>query len=454
MDFKKIKKIYIIGIEGAGTSALARILKFKGFTVSGSDEGDHFYNSVLKSEDIAVKHRFNEKNIPSDVDVIIYGSSFKSETNKELKAALKLKKPIFTYGEMLARLFNKDYGIAICGTHGKSTTAAMLGYVFKVLELSPNLIVGAKIPQLNGNSIAGKSEYFIIEADEFQNKLKLYDPKMAILTSVDWDHPDTFPTFSEYKKAFIDFVAKIPKTGFLVVWGDSVATNEVARVCQGQIIKYGFRPDNDLVISKIGNQKAGVKFLKNNLGEFETKLTGDHNLLNIGAVVAVCYKLNLDMEKVREAIANFQGITRRFEYVGKRNGAILIDDYGHHPEEIKATLKGARQIYPDKNIIAVFHPHSYSRTEALLHEFAQSFDDANQVLVLDIYGSARENSGTVCSKDLVNLINKYNRDKAEYIPTIDEVIRQLKDKINKKDILISLGAGDVWKATNRLKIDE
>jgi UDP-N-acetylmuramate--alanine ligase len=160
------------------------------------------------------------------------------------------------------------------------------------------------------------------------------------------------------------------------------------------------------------------------------------------------------MEKVREAIANFQGITRRFEYVGKRNGAILIDDYGHHPEEIKATLKGARQIYPDKNIIAVFHPHSYSRTEALLHEFAQSFDDANQVLVLDIYGSARENSGTVCSKDLVNLINKYNRDKAEYIPTIDEVIRRLKDKINKKDILISLGAGDVWKATNRLKIDE
>jgi UDP-N-acetylmuramate--alanine ligase len=187
------------------------------------------------------------------------------------------------------------------------------------------------------------------------------------------------------------------------------------------------------------------------LGEFEMQLVGDHNVLNATSVIIVCHKLNLDLEKVRMALKNFEGTSRRFEVVGQRNGAILIDDYGHHPEEIKVTLKGAREIYPDKNIIAVFHPHSYSRTEALLQDFAQSFDDSDQVLVLDIYGSARENTGNVSSKDLVKLINKYQYNKAEHVPTIDEAVEFLQDKITDNDVIITIGAGNVFEVAHKLK---
>jgi len=451
LDLKKIRKIYLIGIEGAGMSALARILKFKNLDVSGSDEGDHFYNSVLESEGISVNNKFSKDNIPPDADVLIYGTSFKPETNEELAAAFESGKPVLTYAEALAELFNTKFGIAVCGTHGKSTTSAMLSFVLKQSGLDLSAIIGAKIPQFGGNSIVGQGEYFVIEADEYQNKLKLYEPKSVILTSVDWDHPDFYPTFAEYREAFSAFVARIPKTGFLVVWGDSVATNEAACSCHGEIIKYGFQTDNDIVIKKIGAQKFSVAFSEKDLGEFEMRLVGDHNMLNAAAVIAVCQKLQLDMEKVRTAIKDFQGTSRRFEIIGERNGTVLIDDYGHHPEEIKATLKGARQKYPDKNIIAVFHPHSFSRTEAFLQDFAQSFDDADQVIVLDVYGSAREASGNVSSKDVVNLINKYQRGKAEYVPTIDEAVKFLQDKIGANDVVLCIGAGNVFEVAEKLK---
>ena len=175
--------------------------------------------------------------------------------------------------------------------------------------------------------------------------------------------------------------------------------------------------------------------------------------MNAAAVVAVCLKLNLNREKIKETLENFQGTARRFDFIGKsQSGALLFDDYGHHPEEIKATLKATREIYPEKNLITIFHPHSYSRTEALLQEFAQSFDEADKVIILDIYGSARESGGKVSSKDLVNLINKYNRDKAEYIPTIQEAYEFLKDKIGEKDLILSIGAGNSWEILEKLKV--
>jgi UDP-N-acetylmuramate--alanine ligase len=180
-------------------------------------------------------------------------------------------------------------------------------------------------------------------------------------------------------------------------------------------------------------------------------LIGRHNALNAAAAIAVCHKLGIDMEKVREALKDFQGTARRFEYIGERNGAVLIDDYAHHPEEIKATLKAAREIYPGKNIITIFHPHTYTRTKALLQEFAQSFGDTDKVIVIDIYGSAREEQGGVSSKELVDLINKYDHDKAEYIPTISETVKYLKDRIGNNDIVISMGAGDVWRIVSELK---
>ena len=452
LDLEEIKKVYVIGIKGSGIVGLVEILAAKGIEVTGSDTNEKFFtDDVLKKLGIKYIEGFSEENLPNDADLILYGTSYNETNNVEFAEAKIRDLQMISYPEMLAELFNGKYGIAVCGTHGKTTTSAMLADVMKEVGTDTAAVIGSRVKDWGSNALAGEGEFFVIEADEFQNKLKMYFPKAAILTSIDWDHPDTYPTFEEYKKAFSDFVSKIPKTGFLVVWGDSVATNEIACSCQCKIIKYGFQPDNDIVLEKISNDEFNLKFSGKDLGNFKTKLNGDHNMLNAAAVIAVCRELNLDMEKVREALLAFQGTSRRFEYIGERNGATLIDDYAHHPEEIKATLKGARGKYPEKNIIAVFHPHSYSRTEALLQEFSQSFDDADQVIVLDIYSSARETAGNVSSKDLVNLINKYHFGKAEHVPTINEAVEFLKEKIGENDIVLCIGAGNVFELAEKLK---
>lgn len=452
MDLSKIKKAYVIGIKGSGIIGVVEILHKLGIEISGSDTHEKFFtDEILQKLGIKYHEGFSENNIPEAVDLVLYSTAYNAVNNVEFFEAAKLNLPMMSYPEALASLFNQKYGLAVCGTHGKTTTSAMLAYVLDKIGAQPTAVIGSRVRQWNGNAIAGNGEYFVIEADEFQNKLALYDPKGAILTSADWDHPDFFKTFAEYKKVFADFVAKISRAGFLVVWGDSVATNEIACSCQCNIIKYGFQEDNDVIISKINPRKFNIKFSERDLGDFETQLVGEHNILNAGAAVAVCYKLGLAMEKVREALRSFEGTSRRFEIIGQRNGAILIDDYGHHPEELKVTLKATRELYPEKNIIAVFHPHSYSRTETFLQDFAQSFDDADKVIVLDIYGSARENSGNVSSKDVVDLINKYNRGKAEYIPTIDGVVDFLRDKIGANDVVLAIGAGNVFEVVNKLK---
>ncbi len=456
LDLEKIKKVYIIGIKGSGVVGVAEILKKKGIEVTGSDTTEKFFtDEVLQKLGIEYVEGFAVENIPDDADLILYAASYNEENNVEVAEAKKRGLQTVYYPKVLSELFNEKYGLAVCGTHGKTTTSAMLAYVLNAIGESPTAIIGGRVRQWGGNAIVGQGEIFVLEADEYQNKLALYEPKAAILTSVEYDHPDFYPTFDDYKKAFIDFVVKIPKGGFLVVWGDSVNTAAVAKNCTGDVATYGYGEDNDFRIKnqslEVTAQKFEIFHQEQSLGFFEIKLPGKHNALNALAVIVACYKLGLDMHKVREALREFEGTTRRFELIGRRNGAILIDDYGHHPEEVNVTLKAAREIYPEKNIIAVFHPHSYSRTAALLHDFAQSFDGADRVIVLDIYGSARENSGTVTSLDLVNLINKYNRDKAEHVPTIDEAVAFLQDTIGANDVVITIGAGNVFEVAHKLK---
>jgi len=462
IDLKNIKKVYVIGIKGSGVIAVVEILHALGKEIIGSDTDEKFFtDAILERLGIRYVERFAAKNIPTDPDLVIYSSSYNSANNPEMAEAEKRGLKMVSYPEMLAYFFNEKYGIAVAGTHGKTTTSALLANTLKECGADPSAIIGSKVLDWGGNALIGEGEIFVAETDEYQNKLRLYDPKAAILTSCDFDHPDFFADFTEYKKAFQDFVARLPKTGFLAVWGDSTDTLEIAKSCTAEVATYGFGEENDYRISnKIQNpndknqkeiQSFEVLFKDKSLGEFEIQLSGKHNVLNAAAVVATCHKLQVDLEKVREALGNFQGTARRFEYIGERNGAILIDDYGHHPEEIRATLAGARERYPEKNIWAVFHPHTFTRTKALLSEFSQSFSDADKVIVLDIYGSARETQGGVHSQDLVKLIDQFGRGKAEYIPTIPEAVEYLKDKIGPDDIVITIGAGNGWEVAEKLK---
>jgi len=469
INLNKIKKVHVIGIKGSGVIAVVEILHSMGIEISGSDTKEKFFtDAILKNLKIKYKEKFDHKNIPHDVDLVVYSTAYNEDNNEEFKAAKERGFQMVSYPEMLAYLFNQKYGIAVCGTHGKTTTSAMMAHVLKTAGIDPQAVIGSKVFNWGGNALVGKGEYFVAETDEYQGKLKLYNPKIAVFTSCDFDHPDYFKNFDDYKNVFRDFIAKIPKSGFLAVWGDSVDTLDVAKSANCETIKYGFSEDNDLRLKMVDTkiqeeiaEKLDIKKDKKNvfsviykgkkIGKFEINLFGKHNILNAAAVIAVSKNLNLDMEKVQKGLLDFKGTSRRFEHIGERNGAVLIDDYGHHPEEIKATLSSAREIYLEKNIWAVFHPHTFTRTKALLSEFSQSFTDANKVIVLDIYGGAREVQGGVHSRELVDLINKYEFGKAEYVPTIKKAADYLKDRIGQNDVVIAIGAGNGWEVVEKLK---
>ncbi|MFA7466459.1 MAG: UDP-N-acetylmuramate--L-alanine ligase [Parcubacteria group bacterium] len=452
MTKKKSGKIYFIGIEGAGTSALAVIYKNLGYDVAGSDDGDHFYGDILEKNKIKIFSSYDKKNLPENVRKVVYSTCI-NEKNPEFQEAKKRNLEMKSYPEALADLFNKKMGIAVCGTHGKTTTTAMLAFVLDNMGLSPSAVVGSKVIDWRANSLYGKGDYFIIEADEYQNKLLYYDPWSAILTSVDYDHPDFYRTSEDYKNAFIDFAKKIPKTGYLIYCNDNRDVLDVAGKAKCRKVSFGFNKESDYLV-KIKRVKFSQTFEifheGESLGDFKIKLPGAHNALNASSVIAFCNELGLDPDKVREVLSSFRGTARRFQKIGERNGSVLIDDYAHHPEEIKAALRAADEIFPDKNIVTVFHPHSFTRTKALLEDFANSFGDANEILILDIYGSAREDSGDVSSEDLVELINKYYPRRARYVPRVEDAIDILKDSINENDVVISMGAGDVWRVTHEL----
>jgi len=479
MDLANISKIYMIGIKGVGMTMLAQYLATQGIEIVGSDTKEKFMtDDVLKKSGIKVIEKFDKSNIPEDTDLIIYSSAYNKENNIEVRKALAGKIKTLTYAQALAEVFNQKYGIAVIGSHGKTTTTAWLGYLLEQAGLEPSVMVGAQVPQFNGLSLVGKSDYLVAELDEYQNKLKYFQPKVVLLNNIDWDHPDFFPTAEDYNNVFIEFIKKIPSKGKLIANFDDPIIRKVANVnCRGKVVSYSLDEAADYVAYDI-KQKGEQQFFKVKLGvddfthegeipesrlrgeegetstsrllgDFSIQLLGKHNIANALAVIATCIELEIDLFKIRKYLAEFQGTARRMQVLGQFRGATIIDDYAHHPTEIKATLAGARQQYKDKNLIVVFHPHTFTRTKALLNDFAQSFQNADQVIVLDIYGSAREEHGGVHSRDLVELIKKHKNTKTQkqilYIPTLEECEDYLRKNLERDDVVILMGAGDVFR---------
>ena len=470
MDLKSIKKIYMIGIKGVGMTMLAQFLAVKGYDISGSDVDEVFMtDEVLKKSNIKFYNGFDKNNVPLDVDLIIYSTAHNEENNQEIKFAKKRGKKIMIYAEALGAVFKDYYGIAVCGSHGKTTTTAWLAYVLTKSNREPNAMIGARVDQLDGASIIGSSEYLIIEADEYQNKLKYFEPRAVLLNNIDYDHPDFFPSKEDYNQVFIEFIKKIPKKGWLVANFDDQIIKKIAQVnTRAKVISYAINESADFVAYDIKqlNDKQYFKvkigsdvfdkddlLLDTELGNFSIQLIGEHNIYNALAVIAASIELGVNLVDIRIYLEEFKGTSRRMEVMGKFNGAIILDDYAHHPTEIKTTLAGARQKYKDKKIRVVFHPHTFTRTKALFDDFADSFNDADEVVVLDIYGSAREEHGGVHSRDLVELIKlkvKSRKSEVRYIATLNECEKYLRDTIQRDEIIILMGAGDVFRIGEKL----
>ena len=487
MDFSKTKKIYMIGVKGVGMTMLGQFLATNGAQVSGSDGPEKYMtDAVLKNCGISVIESFSADNIPKDADLIIYSTAYNANNNVEVAAALSGKIKTLAYAQALGEVFNQKYGIAVVGSHGKTTTTAWLGFIMKMAGLEPNAMVGAQVPQFDGCSLIGNSDYLVIEADEYQNKLENYQPKAVILNNIDYDHPDFFPTEEDYKNVFVEFIKKIPSKGFLVVNFDDPVIRKIAQVnCHGKVITYAINEVADYVAYDI-KAHAGKQFFKvkfgvddededetrsyrfagaslqddraNGLGDFSIQLGGRHNILNALAVIAASVELGVDLFKIRKYLEEFSGTARRMQILGEFNGAIIIDDYAHHPTEIKATVEAVRQKYENRNLIVVFHPHTFSRTKALFDDFAKSFSQVDELIIIDIYGSAREQQGGVHSRDLAEAIKSNNqlsgvKQEVKYISTLAECEKYLREHIGRNDLAVLMGAGDIFRVGENLVKD-
>jgi len=430
MDLSKVKKAYFIGIKGVGMTALAQILQSQGIEVLGSDTKEKFFtDQVLKRLKIRVIEGFDKKNIPFDVDLVIVSAAYliQGVKNPEVDQAKKQGLPLLTYAQILGQLFQGKYGLAVAGTHGKSTITAMLGLILEEAGFDPTVVVGTRVIQWQSNARIGHSRYFVAEADEYRNNFLHYSPKVLILTSLEYDHPDFFKNFQEYQETFQRLVQKIPASGFIVANGQDNHVKEVVKKAKCRVVEYF--PDQ----------------LK-----IKLKVPGQHNLLNASAAMTTALELGVELKTIKKALADFQGTSRRFEIKGQSKGILLIDDYAHHPTEIQVTLKAAKELYPQKKIWAVFQPHTFSRTEALLKDFGSVFEQADQVIILDICGSAREKSGQIHAQDLVREIREYKGSKVKYIPTIKKAAEYLKKRAQAGQVVLTMGAGDVWKLSTIL----
>ncbi|MFA5886443.1 MAG: UDP-N-acetylmuramate--L-alanine ligase [Patescibacteria group bacterium] len=470
---KKLSKkqnIYCIGVKGVGMTMLAQFLAAKGNKISGSDIVDVFLTDrVLRKAKIKVFSPFAVKNIPDKIDAIIYSTSQDLKNNPEL-AFIKNNPARFqgvsflSYAEALGQVFNQYRGVAVCGSHGKTTTSAWLGYVLMKAGKKPNVLVGSRVPQFAGSGLSGSSSDFIAEVDEYQNKLQYFQPHGVVLNNIDYDHPDFFKTPAAYTKVFADFVKKIPARGFLVVSQRDLESQKIKRYCRGKLISYNLVTGSygagadylayDVKTSGIF-QSFSLSYQGEALGRFKIKLWGEHNILNALATIAAAREMKVAWPQIRKHLAGFRGTDRRAQILGKYKGALIVDDYAHHPTEIKSTLAGLRRHYPTKNIITVFHPHTFTRTKAFFKDFAVSFADTNELIVLDIYGSAREKQGDVSSRELVVAIKKYNqsariKQPVRAIANIPEAIQYLKNRLQARDSLVLMGAGDVFRIADGL----
>jgi UDP-N-acetylmuramate--alanine ligase len=458
-----IERVHMIGIKGAGMAALAQIFVHQKKRVTGSDTNEVFFTDrILSALSLRVRENFAPENIPSDAEVIIYSTSYTPERNSELQAAFESGKPVLSYPEAVGVLTQSFLTLAVSGTHGKTTTSALLAHVLASLDESPTAIVGSRIAAWEGGALLGTGPYLVLEADEYQNKLKEYQPFAVILTSADFDHPDFFPDMEAYERVFRDFVARIPPHGVLVFCHDSAAVVRIASAAHCHKISYGQGSGAMYQVAEYtvlpaasltsGSPRQRFSVLRETavLGPYTLELAGKHNALNATAVIALLDFLRKDTARIGAALATFPGTERRFEYIGEHFGALLYDDYAHHPEEVRVTLRAFREMFPDKTLTVVFHPHTFTRTKALLSEFAQCFEDADRVYLLDIYGSAREEQGGVSSEDIVKTMERFAPGKSAVAHDREALIETLRKSMGRSDVIISLGAGDVWQVSHAL----
>ncbi len=456
IDLNKIKKVHFIGIGGIGLSAVAKLMKENDKEVSGSDLSSSLMTDKLEKLGIEIQIGQSEENISQDIDLVIYTTAV-PENNIELKKAKELKIKTITYPESLGLVFNDKYGIAICGTHGKSSVSAMAGLLLDDAKLDPSIIVGSIMPRYGSNLKVGKSKYFVAEACEYERSFLNLDPKIIILNNIELDHTDYYKNLEDFKSAFEEFISHLPKDGGLILNGDDEKVSSI-KYQVSSVVKFGFNENNNVrgcdVRFENGETKFKVIYNSKDLGEFILKIPGKFNIYNALGTIALGLTLKIPIDIIKKSLANYSGIWRRFEIKGEYKKALVISDYAHHPTAVKATIKAAKQFYPDKRIFAVFQPHQHNRTMKLYKDFLNAFNSADVVIlseIFDVAGREKNKDQSVSSLNLVNDIKKkLEIDSIFYAKDLEETRELIDEKIKPDDVLLIMGAGDIYKIADGL----
>ncbi|WP_432667518.1 UDP-N-acetylmuramate--L-alanine ligase [Wukongibacter baidiensis] len=455
LDFlknKKLNRVHLIGIGGIGMSALAEILLDKGFNVSGSDIKSSHITEKLKKNGVKLFIGHHEDNVVGS-DIIVYTSAVKSD-NPELTKAKSLDIPALDRAEMLGKLMN-DYktSVAVAGAHGKTTTTSMISLIFEHADFDPTILVGGELREIGGNVKVGNNDLLITEACEYKENFLKFNPNVGVILNIDEDHLDYFKDFEHIFSTFSKFVRLIPKKGHLILNNDDYDVRKLVSHANCNIITCGINLDSDFQAKNITFNEAGypsfdVVYKGTVLERFTLDIPGQHNIYNALAAIATTYTLGAEPDKIKEKLSVFKGTHRRFDILGEWNNIKVIDDYAHHPTEIKATL-GAVKKFPHNKIWCVFQPHTYTRTKALLLDFAKSFGDADKIIISDIYAAREKDTGEIHSKHLVEHIRKegYN---VVYIDSFEEIVSYLEKNTEGNDIVLTMGAGNIYEVGNML----
>jgi UDP-N-acetylmuramate--alanine ligase len=442
----RVRHVHFVGVGGIGMSGLAEILKNLEFDVSGSDlrEGENTRRLARLGVTIHVGHR--AQNVEA-ADVVVYSSAI-SPDNPELLEARRLGAPVITRAEMLAELMRVKYGVALAGSHGKTTTTSLVATILRAAGLDPTVVVGGRMAAFGSNAKLGTGDLLVAEADESDGSFLRLTPTIAAITNIDPEHLDFYGNFEALKDAFVQFAEKVPFYGLAVLCLDHPTVQEILPRIQRRHVTYGLSPQADYSARHVAFHGLHSNFevfcRGKTLGEFSVRMPGQHSVLNTLAAIAVADELEVPLDVMKGALSTFGGVARRFTITAQPRGVTLVDDYGHHPQEILATLQAARRAYQDKVIVA-FQPHRYSRTQHLFDEFTRCFNHADTVFVTDIYAAGEEPIPDVSAERLVQEMRRHGHHGAQYVADRTELAQSIGRLARSGDVVISLGAGDINK---------
>jgi UDP-N-acetylmuramate--alanine ligase len=449
--FAKIQRVHFVGIGGIGMSGIAEVLLNLGFKVSGSDLRRSGVTDRLAKLGATIFEGHKAEHV-AGAEVVVTSSAI-GKDNPEILAARDIHIAVIQRAEMLAELMRLKYGIAVAGMHGKTTTTSMVAAVLAAGGLDPTVVVGGRVDAMGSNARLGKSQYLVAEADESDRSFLKLSPILSVVTNIDREHMDCYRDMEDVERTFVEFMDRVPFYGMVVACNDDGRTRALLPNVERRVVTYGLSKDSDFLIEMVQVGQApspvqnptscfGVTYRGKSLGEFEIHVPGRHNVLNATAAIAVGIGLDIATDAIRRALKEFRGVDRRFQLKGSANGVDIIDDYGHHPTEIRATLAAARQC-GYKRVHVIFQPHRYTRTQLLIDEFATAFSDADTVSILDIYPASEQPILGVTGEWLARRITEVGGCDAEYVSSFADAAAAIARNAKSGDMVLTLGAGNV-----------